>query len=190
MSIYIYNNQQAQGPYDENAVIAWLRAGQLSPDAPACRQGGNEWQPLRNLFPGAPQPVVFAGAQPSGYSLAAGNQAVVMWARQNLPARFEIKHKYMARPWDATALDSEGVEMCRGERHSWQNFLYVGYREERQLSINLIRTLVRAVLYRGSERVTVKLAFQTGDALIPGFIHNQKELLQLLETIPAPRQKF
>ena len=32
MSIYIQTNQQASGPFEENAVAAWLQAGQLSPE--------------------------------------------------------------------------------------------------------------------------------------------------------------
>ena len=51
MSIYIYRNNQQTGPFEEHAVLAWLRGGQLSGEDLACRAGENNWRPLKALFP-------------------------------------------------------------------------------------------------------------------------------------------
>jgi GYF domain 2 len=50
LSIYINTNQQTSGPFEESAVVAWLRAGKLSPDVLACRHGASQWLPLRDLL--------------------------------------------------------------------------------------------------------------------------------------------
>lgn len=56
MSVYINTNGQQSGPFDEEAVIAQLKNGQLSPDNLAIRQGETEWQKLGAMFPGAAAP--------------------------------------------------------------------------------------------------------------------------------------
>ena len=50
MAIYIYRNNQRAGPFEESAVLQWLKDGQLSADDLACPQGENEWRPLRTIF--------------------------------------------------------------------------------------------------------------------------------------------
>lgn len=174
MSIYLNVNQQTSGPFEENVIAGWLQAGQLSPEVLACRHGASQWLPLKEVLTGATT-----------------GQAVVDWARQNFPNRVEVNHKFGGLRNDfAKSLDAEGVTSCGGQKHRWQDLQYVGYREERTAGFNLVRSMVRAAMYSGSERVTVKLAFQTGGVIIPGFINNQKELLSVLETCPAPRRKF
>lgn len=150
--------------------MAWLQAGQLSSEVLACQHGAAQWRPLRDVL--------------------SISEAIVDWARKNFPTGVVIDHKFgVTRNDFARSLDVEGVENCGGQKHRWQDLQYVGYREQR-LSGSPLQALVKALMYRGSERVTVKLAFQTGEVIIPAFITNHKELLQVLETIPAPRQKF
>lgn len=170
MSIYINVNQQTSGPFEENAVAAWLQAGQLSPEVLACQHGANQWRPLRDVL--------------------SISEAIGDWARQNFPTRVVLNHKFGAVRNDfARSLDAEGVEACGGQKHRWQDLQYVGFREER-LGGSPLQALVKALMYRGSERVTVKLAFTSGAVIVPAFIKEHKELLQMLETSPAPRQKF
>jgi hypothetical protein len=173
MSIYINVNQQTSGPFEENAIAAWLQAGQLSPEVLACRHGANQWLPLREVLTGATT-----------------GQAVVDWALQNFPTRIELKHKLGAFRNDfAKALDAGEVETAGGQKHKWQDLQYVGYREQR-LSGSPLQALVKAVMYSGTDRMTLKLAFQTGEVIIPPLIDDQKEISRVLETCPAPRRKF
>jgi hypothetical protein len=190
MSIYININQQTSGPFEENAIAAWLQAGQLSPEVLACQHGATQWQPLRDVLTVGTQPAAHAGAASPGASTALAAHAIVDWARQNFPARLELIHKFGAVRNDfAKSFDAEQGETCGGQRHRWQDLQYIGYREQR-LGGSPLQALIRALMYSGSERVTVKLAFSTGEVIIPAFIKNHKELLQVLETIPAPRQNF
>ncbi len=53
MSVYIFKNNQQSGPFEENAILDWLKNGQLSIEDLACRKGANEWQKLKALFPSA-----------------------------------------------------------------------------------------------------------------------------------------
>lgn len=81
MSIYISVNQQTTGPFEENAVISWLRTGQLSPELLAWREGASAWQPLRNLFPVPPLSMANFGAQPVGYPMLPNPQSVLTQQR-------------------------------------------------------------------------------------------------------------
>lgn len=69
MAIYIYKNNQQTGPFDDNAVIEWLKKGQLSPDDMAFRQGQAGWQPLKNIFPFAGAPILPTQSSPPQVSL-------------------------------------------------------------------------------------------------------------------------
>lgn len=173
MSIYIQSNQNAMGPYEESIVTAWLKSGQVSPNALACRHGANQWLPLKEVLAGA-----------------ATGQAVADWAHQNFPARVELHHKLGALRKDfVRALEAEYVEGAGGQRHKWEDLQYVGFREQR-LTGSPLQALVKAVMYRGTDRMTLKLAFQTGELILPPLIDNQKQLSKLIETCPAPRRKF
>jgi hypothetical protein len=132
MSIYIYNNQQTSGPFEENAVAAWLHAGQISPDALACPQGATQWRPIRELFPAPGQAAAFTGAQMPGAAPTAHSQAVVNWARQSFPARVEARLKFadVGRGELAKYLDADEVETRGGQRHRWETLQYISYLQE------------------------------------------------------------
>ena len=46
MQMYIHKNNQQYGPYEQAAVIEWLRNGECSLTDLAIREGTSEWQPL------------------------------------------------------------------------------------------------------------------------------------------------
>lgn len=46
MLMYIHKNNQQYGPYEQGAVIEWLRNGERSLTDLAIREGMSEWQPL------------------------------------------------------------------------------------------------------------------------------------------------
>ena len=50
MSIYISKNNQQVGPFEESAVLEWLKTGQLSGEDFGCRAGEKEWHSLKTLF--------------------------------------------------------------------------------------------------------------------------------------------
>lgn len=97
MSIYISKNNQQQGPFEEAAVLEWLRTGQLSPNDLACRTGSNEWQRLEVLFPNASVP------QTGNNPLAMALLQEVTTQIENSPIsdviarRFDVKEGYDPR---------------------------------------------------------------------------------------------
>ena len=50
MSVYLYRNNQQDGPYEESVVWEWLQAGNCSADDLAIREGMAEWQPLSRVL--------------------------------------------------------------------------------------------------------------------------------------------
>jgi uncharacterized RDD family membrane protein YckC len=64
MEIWIGRNGERHGPYKEDDVRAWLRAGQVSGSDLAWREGLADWQPLSVLFPDAMPDPASAGSQP------------------------------------------------------------------------------------------------------------------------------
>ncbi len=96
MSIYIYRNNQQSGPFEEAAILTWLKNGQLSPEDLACRIGASEWQRLKVMFASPAQMTKnFVALPASGNNgQAFYNQPVVNWARQALLNRAEVKLKY------------------------------------------------------------------------------------------------
>lgn len=98
MSIYIYKSNQQTGPFEESAVLEWLKTGQLSGEDFGCRTGAKEWQSLKILFANNPaQPVNDLNVAPNN-AVNGGqefyNQPVVNWARQTLQTPVEIKLRY------------------------------------------------------------------------------------------------
>lgn len=59
MQLYIYRNNAQTGPFDEEAVLAQLKSGTLSPDDLGIRQGETNWSRLGDIFAGRiPEPPV------------------------------------------------------------------------------------------------------------------------------------
>jgi hypothetical protein len=81
------------------------------------------------------------------------------------------------------------VETRGGQRHRWETLQYISYRKER-MGGSPIAALVLALMFRGQEKLSVRLTFQTGKAVVTPQMHNINELLGLFETIPVERRKF
>ena len=53
MQIYITENGQRLGPFEEAKVLEMLGRGELAPNDAAIRQGETQWSSLGNLYPNA-----------------------------------------------------------------------------------------------------------------------------------------
>lgn len=62
MAIYISQNRQQLGPFEESQVLEGLREQRFAPDDLAWKEGMPDWQPLRQLFPQTSPPPIPAGA--------------------------------------------------------------------------------------------------------------------------------
>lgn len=87
MSIYIFKNNQQEGPFEEAKVLEMLKSGQLSPNDMGIRQGGKDWQKLGSLFPGvvnAPPITPPVSAPVASAGAAALNQSAPKKSRKGL----------------------------------------------------------------------------------------------------------
>ena len=95
MSTYIYKNNQQAGPFEDTAVLEWLKNGQLSGEDFGCRANAKEWQSLKTLFgnnSAQPLPVsTFAPINANNGGQMFSNQPVVNWAKQNLQNPVKVK---------------------------------------------------------------------------------------------------
>jgi hypothetical protein len=48
--IYLYRNNQQEGPFEESVIREWLQTAKCSPNDLAIREGLSEWQPLIQLL--------------------------------------------------------------------------------------------------------------------------------------------
>ncbi len=53
MDLYIYKNNQNNGPFDESTVERELRSGNFAANDLACYAGMKDWRPLSDFFPHA-----------------------------------------------------------------------------------------------------------------------------------------
>ena len=100
MSIYIHKNNQQLGPFEEMAVLAWLKNGQLSGEDFGCPTGTKEWQKLKTLFANPVQSSAASIAVPlasNGGGQAVSNQPIVNWARQVLQNPVKVKGLFNSR---------------------------------------------------------------------------------------------
>ena len=71
MAIYLSENNQQVGPFEDAEILSSLAAGKRSPDDLAWREGMPAWVPLRTLFPHA----VNAGPPPLPVTQHVGDDA-------------------------------------------------------------------------------------------------------------------
>ena len=91
----------------------------------------------------------------------------------------------------AIKLDSEGVETRNGKKYLWKDLYEVRYTASNSVRYNpnpiamLIATIIVAIMFAGNDKTQIELIFANGKSVIPPLIYNQKEMLNLFETIPA-----
>ena len=51
MALYVYRNNQVEGPFDELVIQQALANGTMSPDEQVCKEGAENWQLASKMFP-------------------------------------------------------------------------------------------------------------------------------------------
>ncbi len=54
MGVYVYRNDQVEGPFDELVLQQALMNGTMRSDEPCCREGSEDWMPASGLFARVP----------------------------------------------------------------------------------------------------------------------------------------
>ena len=55
MGVYVFRNNQVEGPFDELVIQQALANGTMSPGEQVCREGGQEWQTAAQIFQPVPK---------------------------------------------------------------------------------------------------------------------------------------
>lgn len=87
-------------------------------------------------------------------------------------------------------LSADGVTTRGGGKYRWENLLHLDYVTVRwRLGRNnfLLREVINFI-FAGVKRVKIEMVFTDGVATFPPLVENQRELLDLLDTIPAQRK--
>jgi hypothetical protein len=88
-------------------------------------------------------------------------------------------------------LSADGVTTRGGKKYRWENLQYLDFVTVRwKLRRNnfLFRVLINFI-FAGVERVKIEMVFTDGTATLAPLIQHQREMLDLLDTIPV-RRKF
>jgi GYF domain 2 len=117
MSIYLYKNNQQYGPYDEAAVLEWLRTGRCSLGDLAYREGMTQWQPLKVLFPTVAPPQMSSPSTPPAYNAPtdnSGNKALAMALLQEVAGRMDSEiGNSIARPFVSGGYNPHIDSFCK-----------------------------------------------------------------------------
>jgi hypothetical protein len=75
MKIFLVQDGEATGPFDEGEIRHWLETGKLSPDTFATREGLGEWKPVSVVLPEECEPSETSSELPPTYPVATGDPA-------------------------------------------------------------------------------------------------------------------
>ena len=91
MRWWISHGGEPEGPFPQEHIIQWLRSRQLSSDALACPEGGQQWRPLNQIAAFAPyvQPHPAPAAVLSPGQAAGETDSTPRRPRRTLPAHAE-----------------------------------------------------------------------------------------------------
>jgi hypothetical protein len=91
-------------------------------------------------------------------------------------------------------LSADGVTTRGGKKYRWENLQYLNYVTVQRNFVRgyrvyhvLLRALIN-LIFAGVERLKIEMVFTDGTATLAPLIENQREVLDLMETIPARRK--
>ena len=86
-------------------------------------------------------------------------------------------------------LSAEGVTTRGGNKYRWENLQYLNYvRFHREMSRNVLLRATSKFIFAGVETLKIEMVFTDGTATLAPLIENQREMLDLMDTIPARRK--
>jgi hypothetical protein len=88
------------------------------------------------------------------------------------------------------SLSADGVTTRGGKKYRWENLQHLNYvRFHREMSRNILLRALSRLILAGVENLKIEMVFTDGTATLAPLIENQREMLDLMDTIPA-RRKF
>jgi hypothetical protein len=87
-------------------------------------------------------------------------------------------------------LSADGVTTRGGNKYRWDNLQHLNYvRFHREMSRNVLLRAVSKFIFAGVETLKIEMVFTDGAATLAPLVENQRETLDLMDTIPV-RRKF
>jgi hypothetical protein len=87
-------------------------------------------------------------------------------------------------------LSADGVTTRSSKKYRWENLQHLNYvRFHREMSRNVLLGVVSKFIFYGVENLKIEMVFTDGTATLAPLIENQKDMLDLMDTIPV-RRKF
>lgn len=86
-------------------------------------------------------------------------------------------------------LSADGVTTRGGEKYRWENLRHLNYvRFPREMSRKVLLRVVSKFIFAGVENLKIEMVFTDGAATLAPLIENQREMLDLMDTIPVRRK--
>ena len=86
-------------------------------------------------------------------------------------------------------LSADGVTTRGGKKYRWENLRHLNYiRFHREMSRNVLLRAVSNFIFAGVENVKLEMVFTDGTATLAPLIEDQREMLDLIDTIPVRRK--
>jgi hypothetical protein len=86
-------------------------------------------------------------------------------------------------------LSADGVTTRGGKKYRWEHLQHLNYvRFHREMSRNVLLRAVSKFIFAGVENLKIEMVFTGGTATLAPLIENQRETLDLMDTIPARRK--
>ena len=86
-------------------------------------------------------------------------------------------------------LSADGVTTRGGKEYRWESLQRLNYvRFYRQMSRNVFLRAVSNFIFAGVENLKIEMVFTDGTATLAPLIENQREMLDLIDTVPVRRR--
>ena len=86
-------------------------------------------------------------------------------------------------------LSADGVTTRGGTKYRWENLQQLNYvRFYREMSRNVLLRAMSRFIFAGVENLKIEMVFTDGTATLAPLIEHQREMLDLMDTIPARRK--
>lgn len=86
-------------------------------------------------------------------------------------------------------LSADGVTTRGGKEYRWENLQHLNYvRFHREMSRNVVLRALSKFIFAGVENLKIEMVFTDGMATLAPLIEHQREMLDLMDTIPVRRR--
>ena len=86
-------------------------------------------------------------------------------------------------------LSADGVTTRGGKEYRWENLQHLNYvRFHREMSRNVLLRALSKIIFAGVENVKIEMVFTDGMATLAPLIEHQREMLDLMDTLPVRRR--